>query len=497
MIIMADHSRISAFGIPNSSSHEQTLYSNQTIPAKQHTYYSPVPLSSSPIPNGNVKPDSTSALWETSSINRCRSFAQPSPPTNLSPRPSHPPPTYEESITNKPLNHHNSKSSIHSPSASSLRGNYFSPHSPLAHISHSLPTTPNQESRDYLTASVINNNHHRSSDTKPPPPVRMPRSNNYARIQTRPIQSYYAQQHQPETTTTYLNTSTLYISQPQTQAPAPPPPPPRYPTTKPSTNPFDPPVIPPRTTNNCSTVTIPNFNCSSKPVQHQTVYRSPIIAQARPTSYGLMSKQKHGPTTIEQKLATLSLVNDKENENGTTIGEYYGECRKCGQSITIVDDACEIMGNVYHSGCCVCVLCGRTLRNKKFLCVKDQLYCEEDFLILQAMGKSYHPGCFRCCVCLTCLDDVPFIVDTKNKIFCLHDYHNTYAPRCAKCKCPICPEEGSNETVRIVSMDQNFHIECYRCEDCGQLLNDEYDKRCYPLNSTLLCYNCHVRRRAL
>lgn len=43
-------------------------------------------------------------------------------------------------------------------------------------------------------------------------------------------------------------------------------------------------------------------------------------------------------------------------------------------------------------------------------------------------------------------------------------------------------------------MDKDFHVDCYTCYDCGMQLTDESGKRCYPLNNTLLCYPCHVKR---
>jgi hypothetical protein len=76
-----------------------------------------------------------------------------------------------------------------------------------------------------------------------------------------------------------------------------------------------------------------------------------------------------------------------------------------------------------------------------------------------------------------------------NKIFC-----RKYAPKCAACGQPIIPIEGTSETVRVVSMDKDFHVDCYACHDCGMQLTDDPGKRCYPLNNTILCYTCHLKR---
>lgn len=99
-----------------------------------------------------------------------------------------------------------------------------------------------------------------------------------------------------------------------------------------------------------------------------------------------MTRPTNPLNNVQQKLAALTLRLEKELESETTVGDYFGQCTKCGQPVTNSSDACQAMGEVYHNDCFKCIICARILRGKAFYRIHDQVYCEEDYLVNHLQG---------------------------------------------------------------------------------------------------------------
>uniref|UniRef100_A0A8C5KT89 Zyxin n=1 Tax=Jaculus jaculus TaxID=51337 RepID=A0A8C5KT89_JACJA len=221
-----------------------------------------------------------------------------------------------------------------------------------------------------------------------------------------------------------------------------------------------------------------------------------------------------GPLTLKEveelEQLTQQLMQDMEHPQRQTVA-VSESCGRCHQPLARAQPAVRALGQLFHIPCFTCHHCEQQLQGQQFYSLEGAPFCEGCYTetlekcntcgqpitdrMLRATGKAYHPQCFTCVVCACPLEGTSFIVDQANRPHCVPDYHKQYAPRCSVCAEPIMPEPGRDETVRVVALDKNFHMKCYKCEDCGKPLSIEADDNgCFPLDGHVLCRKCYSAR---
>ncbi|XP_048150133.1 zyxin isoform X2 [Corvus hawaiiensis] len=255
--------------------------------------------------------------------------------------------------------------------------------------------------------------------------------------------------------------------------------------------------------------------------------RPQVQEKPRPTEKPAAAKDTHRPTgssadpprgnscltmkeVEELEKLTQKLMKDMEHPPPAeaATSELCGFCRK---PLSRTQPAVRALDRLFHVECFTCFKCEKQLQGQQFYNVDEKPFCEDCYAstlekcsvckqtitdrMLKATGNSYHPQCFTCVMCHTPLEGTSFIVDQSNQPHCVDDYHRKYAPRCSVCSEPIMPEPGKDETVRVVALEKNFHMKCYKCEDCGKPLSIEADENgCFPLDGHVLCIKCHTAR---
>ncbi|XP_010084402.1 PREDICTED: zyxin [Pterocles gutturalis] len=253
--------------------------------------------------------------------------------------------------------------------------------------------------------------------------------------------------------------------------------------------------------------------------------RPQVQEKPRPTEQPAAAKDMHRPTgssadpprgnscltmkeVEELEMLTQKLMKDMEHPPPAeaATSELCGFCRK---PLSRTQPAVKALDCLFHVECFTCFRCEKQLQGQQFYNVDEKPFCEDCYAgtlekcsvckqtitdrMLKATGNSYHPQCFTCVMCHTPLEGASFIVDQANQPHCVDDYHRKYAPRCSVCCEPIMPEPGKDETVRVVALEKNFHMKCYKCEDCGKPLSIEADENgCFPLDGHVLCMKCHA-----
>ncbi|XP_059423404.1 zyxin isoform X2 [Carassius carassius] len=213
----------------------------------------------------------------------------------------------------------------------------------------------------------------------------------------------------------------------------------------------------------------------------------------------------------ELEKMTKDFIKDMDKHPPVITSPATEVCGNCGEALSRSQPAVRAMDQLFHSHCFCCVTCQRPLQGMQFYDRDGTPQCEDCYTnslcvcsrcgerikdrVLKAVGQCFHAHCFLCTTCGCTLEGAPFITDDDNNPYCVKDYHRRFSPLCVSCNEPIIPDPGSEETVRVVALEKNFHLKCYRCEDCARPLSIEADADgCYPLDGRILCMKCHTQR---
>ncbi|KAJ8354978.1 hypothetical protein SKAU_G00225450 [Synaphobranchus kaupii] len=193
----------------------------------------------------------------------------------------------------------------------------------------------------------------------------------------------------------------------------------------------------------------------------------------------------------ELERMTQDFIKDMDTHAPVITSAPTEVCGSCGQALSRSQPAVRAMDKLFHSECFCCMNCKRTLQGQQFYDRDGQPQCEDCYVDSLAVCARCGERGDRPCS----LEGAPFITDDDNNPYCVADYHRRFSPLCVSCNEPIVPDAGSEETVRVVALEKNFHLKCYRCEDCARPLSIEADSDgCYPLDGRILCMKCHTQR---
>jgi paxillin len=151
-------------------------------------------------------------------------------------------------------------------------------------------------------------------------------------------------------------------------------------------------------------------------------------------------------------------------------------CSVCGLKIYDVNDAITVLGKTFHKDHFRCKNCNIVLTKNSFFERAGDPWCEkclnEKHLLpkcaycgdaiegkcIKALSHSWHPEHFFCSQCGKCFGPNEEFMESNGKAYCVEDYEQMFAPKCATCTFPI-----SSSVVE--ALGKAFHENCFVCSE--------------------------------
>ena len=175
------------------------------------------------------------------------------------------------------------------------------------------------------------------------------------------------------------------------------------------------------------------------------------------------------------------------------------QCGRCEKAFKNGDKKSKYKDIEYHQDCFRCSSCDLPIRQAFYNLGNDLYRCTDcqqkldkavdcsrcskaiyDEAYIEYRNQSLHAACFRCHLCDQKLGEMLY-VEHENQPYCFPCHMKEFAQICAVCGRPFPPGTSTRKYE-----DQYYHIECFRCFRCGQvilsknyLVNDEQQRLCH------------------
>ncbi|CAF1433490.1 unnamed protein product [Adineta steineri] len=159
------------------------------------------------------------------------------------------------------------------------------------------------------------------------------------------------------------------------------------------------------------------------------------------------------------------------------------KCAFCEQPFVNGDRKSKYNNLEYHQDCFRCSTCRQPIKQAFYNLDNDEYRCSDcqkkletiikcircsqpinDGSYIEYKNDPVHANCFTCFRCSQPLGNMLY-VEHDNQPYCVPCHMDQFAQSCAVCGRPFPPGTSTRKCE-----NQYFHIECFRCFQCGKVL---------------------------
>lgn len=161
----------------------------------------------------------------------------------------------------------------------------------------------------------------------------------------------------------------------------------------------------------------------------------------------------------------------------------------------------QALNQSWHPDHFVCTECGAPFEGSSFYKHDEKPYCEKHYNLLfsencakcgkgidgevfEALERKYHLDCFTCTVGDHKIGAGVNFHMYEEKVYCSDHFQELFLQRCAGCNDII-----KGQYIKV--LDSVYHPECWKCSDCGAVINSN---NCAQSGGKFFCQKCSDKK---